>query len=762
MGFRKSRGAHWKTPGESKFKLSGRWLVFLVICIIIISGLTIWNAVRLQSVINQRTEDYVSDVSEQLRVDIDYRLSKVTLDLKTIEDSLQQTGLRSDWELLKSFLNRKAELLGFTSLIIMTQDGDGYETTPTVTDPFSLDGVQRSLAGESGVSFLNEQSILYTIPLHDGDQIIGILGGVRDKANMQKLIRAESFDGDSLTCLVDLDGNVIISPTDLDPFLRLEDIFIEKSNEQVLDHIYQMQTNMKTHQSGVFTFTAADGTELVLSYSPLSNYDWVLLTLVPANLISSEMDKYIIQTYLIIAGTVVLFALILLFLFRIYRNHYKELEYFAFIDRLTGGMNNAAFQLKCQEAFSQSPPQTYAVVLLNIRNFKLINESFGSDEGNRTLEFILRILESFAGEGEFAARGDADNFFFCMRESNPDIIRERLCQIGKTINDRAEIFNANQEMPFNIVLRQGVYLVDDPNLEITIIQDRARTACWNRNAEEENLCVFYNTEFTESMRREQVLNDIFEDALNNGEFQVYFQPKVWVENQKIGGAEALVRWRHSQQGLIPPAAFISVFEKSGKICQLDFYVFEQVCKFLRARLDAGKEVFPISVNLSRRHFKNPDALTKLERIAVEYHVPTHLLELELTESIFFDDQGIKHVKDQIQEMHRIGFRCSLDDFGAGYSSLGLLMEFDVDVVKLDRRFFLDVDKEKAMDVVTAITELSQKIGTETVAEGIETQEQLDFVRKVHCDMIQGYIYSQPMSIPEFENWVDQRQRPGSH
>ena len=167
----------------------------------------------------------------------------------------------------------------------------------------------------------------------------------------------------------------------------------------------------------------------------------------------------------------------------------------------------------------------------------------------------------------------------------------------------------------------------------------------------------------------------------------------------------------------------------------------------------------MSVNLSRRHFKDPDALAKLQKIAEDNGVPTDLLELELTESIFFNDRGIEYVKKQIQEMHRIGFRCSLDDFGAGYSSLGLLMEFDVDVVKLDRRFsWMWGGKRVSGD---AITELAQKIGAKTVAEGIETQEQLDFVKEARCDMIQGYIYARPMPVSEFERWIDQRQSPGN-
>ena len=214
----------------------------------------------------------------------------------------------------------------------------------------------------------------------------------------------------------------------------------------------------------------------------------------------------------------------------------------------------------------------------------------------------------------------------------------------------------------------------------------------------DNLCVFYDAEFTRKLKQEHELNDQFESSLQNRGFRFIFSPRFGWTTGFPAPREALIRWRHPQQGLISPGDFIPVFEKSDRICQLDFLCVRQVCKFLRARLDAGKSVFPISVNLSRRHFKDPEALSKLKKIAGEYEIPENILELELTESVFFDDQGISHVKGQIEEMHRMGFRCSLDDFGAGFSSLGLLMEFDVDVIKLDRRFFLAVGKEKTRDV----------------------------------------------------------------
>ena len=189
------------------------------------------------------------------------------------------------------------------------------------------------------------------------------------------------------------------------------------------------------------------------------------------------------------------------------------------------------------------------------------------------------------------------------------------------------------------------------------------------------------------------------------------------------------------------------------ICQLDLYIFQEVCRLIRRWADEGRPLFPISVNLSRQHFQQPGFLQAYIDLAQRYQVPRDILELELTEAVFFDDEILEMVKAQIQEMHRAGFRCSLDDFGAGFSSLGLLKEFDVDVIKLDRSLSKDLEEQKAAEIIAAITALMRKLGVTTVAEGIETPEQLRFLKTVDCDLIQGYIFSKPLPIPEFETWL---------
>lgn len=726
------------------------FLLFLVVFAVCIAA--IWNASKLRTAINDSTRSYVSDVSHQLSNDIDFRLERNILDLESLADSLIALSPDDDaTQVIQSFLTRKANLLGFTSLAALGTQGQMYQTDNfplTAEEMQQLKGVQTALQGKNGVSFLVQESILYSIPIWKDGQVVGVLGGVRDKANMQALIQTGSFSNRCLTCIIDTTGNVVISPSNADPFLQLDDIFLDESDSQVVEDIEKMQKDIQSSRSGAFFFTAADQNRLVLSYVPLSSYDWVLLTLVPADLISQETDLYITQSFLILGAIGILFLVILLYLIRLYRRHYRQLAQVALRDSVTGGMNNAAFQLRAEELLQAAPANSYTVALLNIHNFKLINENFGSGEGNRTLCRVMRVLEAHLQEQEAAARGDADNFFLCLRESDPQVVRQRLQELVDGINT----FDEGDEAPYHLSFQRGAYLVDDPELEITVIQDRVKTAC-RASTDDEGTCVFYDAALTQQLQRERDLNALFDHSLENGDFQVFFQPKVWLEDARIGGAEALVRWNHPQQGVIPPSDFIPLFERSQKICRLDLYVFEQVCKTIRRWLDQGRPPLPISVNLSRQHFKRPDFLVEFQEIAARWQVPTHFIELELTESILFDDRRVAHVKKQIETMHRMGFRCSLDDFGAGYSSLGLLMEFDVDVVKLDRRFFRHVQKERTRDVVSAVTNLARQIGAHTVAEGIETSQQLEFLRAVHCDLVQGYIYSPPLPIAAFEDWV---------
>lgn len=715
---------------------------------VIVSSITLWNAARLEQTIDQRTETYAADVSLQLDRDIDYRLKKIAMDLQLLGDSVLQHARLGETDSVQEVLSQRAETLHFSDLLFLQLDGTLFNVREQGTDADALEGMRAALNGESSVTFLEQGGILYANPIVEDGEVVGVIAGVRNRANMQELIQPGSFSGMGLTCITDSNGKVVISPTNLAPFLRLDDIFKDESRDswQTTQDIYQMQEDMKADKSGVFAFTAANESELLLAYNPLESYDWVLLTLIPADFISHQTDQYIAQSFFIILGMILLFLLILFVLFRTYREYFGQMERLAFEDHLTGGMNNAAFQIRCKELLESAPPGSYAVVLLNIKNVKLINEEYDIAAGDAALRRMMEVLCRRVGKEELAARADSDNFFLCLKESDPETIRRRLREMVDEINDV-------REPAYPLTIQQGAYLIDDPSLEITIVQDRAKIACRDCSVLQEGQCIFYDMSVMERLKKERELNDLFESSLKNGDFHLYLQPKVSLGGRQAAGAEALVRWLHPEKGMIYPSDFIPLFEKNGKICRLDLYIFEEACKTIRRWIDSGAPVLPISVNLSRQHFQKENCLDVFYAVAQQYRVPRDLLEMELTESIFFDDDTVETVKSQIRRMHEMEFRCSLDDFGSGYSSLGLIMEFDVDVIKIDRRFFLDIEAPKARKLIVSIVRLAKEIGAQTVAEGIESEEQVDFLADVGCDMIQGYVFSKPCPVPEFEQWV---------
>lgn len=467
-----------------------------------------------------------------------------------------------------------------------------------------------------------------------------------------------------------------------------------------------------------------------------------------------NMDRHINQLFLIMALLITLVGGALLVLLLVQRRHYKQMKKVAFTDRLTGGMNQAAFQLKCEAVLAGAAPGAYSIALLDVKNFKMVNELFGSVGANRMLREIMRALQAQVPGKGFAARANADNFFLCLEGGDPGRIAETVEELTTHVKQAVKLLDAGNPVPYQLILQPGVYIVDDPTVDITIIQDRARAACRNRTTSEDGVCKFYDVAIMDQLKEEQELNRLFEGSLANGDFQVYLQPKVWTQREKAGGAEALVRWQHPRRGRLSPADFIPLFERNRNICKLDLYVFEVVCRTVQRWKATGKTLVPISVNLSRQHFEYPNCLAAFSEIARRYQVPEGMIELELTESILFDEQRVEEVKGYIDEMHRLGVLCSLDDFGSGFSSLGLLTELDVDAIKLDRRFFKDVKNPKVREVISSIVALAHKIGAITVAEGIETPEQLQLLREVGCDMIQGYIYARPVPIPTLEGWLN--------
>ncbi len=249
--------------------------------------------------------------------------------------------------------------------------------------------------------------------------------------------------------------------------------------------------------------------------------------------------------------------------------------------------------------------------------------------------------------------------------------------------------------------------------------------------------------------REKEIEDQMEAALANGEFEVYLQPKLDLAQNEIEGAEALIRWNSPEKGLIPPAQFVDLFEKNGFIKKIDLFVFETICKYMRKWIDTEVPLLTVSVNLSRLHFMEKNFLDEFDAIRQKYDVPAKYLEFELTERTVFEETEL--LTDVMYHMREKGYSCSLDDFGSGYSSLNILKELPINVIKLDRGFFIGQYNEQSRIIIRAIINMAKELDMKTVAEGVDTPEQCSFLRESGCTMMQAFLYAKPMPIPNFES-----------
>ena len=429
-----------------------------------------------------------------------------------------------------------------------------------------------------------------------------------------------------------------------------------------------------------------------------------------------------------------------------------ELERLAFVDPVTKGFNQTRFDLTARRVIDQAEPGAYALVALDLKKFKLLNEIQGTESGDMVLRFVYDRLRAHLEGDECVGRINADAFNVLMRDEGAQAMYERIDGMVQDINR----FNVDAERPYFLSFTVGVYPIDDTSLPMTLVRDRANVARGS-SKEASNArhftCMFYSDVDRQNLLSEQDMENRMHGALERGEFVAYFQPKQLLADGSIGGAEALVRWIDPVRGLVPPDDFVPYFERNGFIINVDLCVFEQVCALLASWIEQGRQPVPISVNMSRAHLREQDFLTPYEQIRARYGVPSSLNEFELTATEELGDP--ESFKGVIDLLHARGYRCSLDDFGSGYSSLNVLKDVDIDTMKPDRAFFSAGDDagQREWDVVESVVDLAKKLDLGTVAEGVEEPGQAARLRAIDCDMLQGYVFSRPVPVAEFEQML---------
>lgn len=422
----------------------------------------------------------------------------------------------------------------------------------------------------------------------------------------------------------------------------------------------------------------------------------------------------------------------------------KAAERIAKRDPLTNAYNFFHFMDKAGRLTEENPDHAYVVVYTDINKFKFINETFGYSEGDRVLIQFSKVLELEMDDDETFGRVSADKFTALLKYSNKSSLLNRLRQINRKMNSIKK--TANDYFSLSIII--GICEVTDRS-NISVHIDRANIARKSIVDRHKTTYAYFDETMKSRLLKQKEIEDIMEESLRKEDFVVYYQPKFNLSTNTICGAEALVRWNRPGVGLIAPDEFIPIFEENGFIIDIDYYVFDKVCRKIRSLLDEEKNVVPISVNFSRMHLKSRTLLPHLVSTLRDYDIPASLIEIELTESALVDDSS--YLITLLNEIHDNGFKLSMDDFGSGLSSLNLLRIFPFDVLKIDKEFFQEGSStERERIVITNVVKMASELNMSIISEGVETQEQADFLKTIHCPIAQGYFFEKPLPEDVFE------------
>ena len=425
-------------------------------------------------------------------------------------------------------------------------------------------------------------------------------------------------------------------------------------------------------------------------------------------------------------------------------------------DSLTGLDRYEVFLEKLEKAIEQIGDARISIVYTDIKHFKYINDTYGYQVGNALLrDFVEEITENSV-QLICCSRVYSDNFVTAniLRQ---DLTNEQFKELIHKVNLEWETKFREKYLNSRLQFCTGISIIDKNSRSLD-----AETAVSNANLArkvakemDNDCCVLFDHSMMEGIKREVEITSHVPKAIANHELKVYYQPKIETETLRLIGAEALVRWQKPDGTFVYPDEFIPLIERSGQVVDVDYFVYRETFKFLADRMAAGKNVVPISLNVSRIHLNKMHILEYVRELFEEYQIPSGLIEFELTESIYLDNT--ERALELVKGLHKLGTKVSMDDFGSGYSSLNLLSRLPIDIIKLDKVFLKDDTlQESDKIIISCVVDMAKRLSITSLCEGVETPEQSDYLKQIGCQIQQGYYFSKPIPQEEFELFMDQK------
>lgn len=725
-------------------------IISIVVAILVICGILasvircIYNVRNRMDV--QMQEQLVS-MANQNAAAMEKQVESIHILLNGVAGEFQKDesmSIKAKLDLMKPYIDTyHFKRMGFIDKEGLAYTTDGFQRKLKDTTCFDKGMRGESYASDRVMDSLGimEPINIFSVPVYEKDQttIAGVLFATYSTAEFNEMLIHDIFNSEGMTFIMKPDGTVVAG----------YDITKEMGGQSVVqamieaapgnrEIVYEILNDMQAGKTNAQKLQY--GESYYAYYMPVTTYseynDWYLFTLIPESLFAAQFNVvwYDVQRMinLMLAGVTLVFVVYFLGMHR----QNVALERLAYRDELTGGDNYACFKEKLEKI----KPNGGYIVSVDIGDFRIVNNICGEKAGDQLLLNIWDVIREMVAEGELAAHINADQFVMYLNTDDENSIIDRVKNLTMEIHLLVEVLNVPHVMPYF-----GICALDGFD-SLEKVYSRASQAKNRIKSRRDTNYAFYDDKVFQQAIDNKHLEDSFEEAIAKKQFEVWYQPKYDTMDGRIVGAEALVRWRKDGE-LIPPFRFIPLFERNGMIATLDEYVFKSVCRQQKTWMVEGKELIPISINISRASLFFSGIASRYEEILKSFHLSPQYVQLEITESATLENDDITSLMDKF---HDTGFRLLLDDFGSGYSSLATLNTMNFDILKLDKSLIDYIGSSNGEELLRHTVELAKHFGLNITAEGVETQEQVHFLQEVRCDDIQGYYFSKPLPKAEFE------------
>lgn len=737
----------------NKIPLIGKIIILLLFIVTII-------VIYSESLSTTLKQNYLN----QLKETASYNNSIIYGELKDKQTTLQQIGsfIEDSPDMISrenmEKLNEISKQNKFKRIGIIYPDKRVFVTDNLGEQSIYLDDIdilfEKSLKKQETITRIEHDKIdnggtiiVISIPLENNKgEFKGILFAIYDVNTLRNFMTLDIFNGKGYSIIMNSNGDKLItSLTALKLDSESNNIFynLERINPNNKDTIERMKADVEANKSGIIQFSLYE--KMYMSYQPLGIDDLYILTVIPKNIIENQYNILMKSTYFLCIGlSVALFIIMMNIIFNEKRKK-RLLENITYVDKVTGGYSYEKFLLEYKKK-QKNNNRKKAFIILDIDNFKLINDIFGYNIGNMVLKDVWKIIYDNLKQNGIFARKYADKYSIMIFFDKKEEIIEF---VDKVIKDIEQV-NIIKREKFRIVPSIGIYILENNDEKIDQIENYAIMASRTIKNRYDVYYSFYYNKLKSIIIEKKNMTDSIYQALENKYFVPYFQPKFSAKTKKIVGAEALIRWQKEDGSFVSPAKFIPIAEEVGIIAEIDKYMFEAVCKQQCIWKTKGLKILPISVNLSRNKLYNANFIDEYMSILSKYKLEPKDIQFEITEGTLYTEEKIG--EKIIMTLKNLGFDILIDDFGVGYSSISMIRDINATEMKIDKSF-IDDTSERGKALTNYVIKIAEVIGMKTVAEGVETKEQYEFLLKHNCDIIQGYYFAKPMPAKEYEKFL---------